>query len=111
MANPNPSPETRFKPGHALGGKTSEQRKLEYEAAEIAARARHRLVSIIGKALEQPDISDQDALKMLNPDTLRLFKDSEDRAHGTPKATTEVTSDGGPVALVRFEVVDPPKRE
>jgi hypothetical protein len=85
MANPNPSPATRFKPGHALGGKTSEQKRLEYEAAEIAARARHRLVSIIGKALESPDLDQTEALKLLNSDTLRLFKDSEDRAHGTPK--------------------------
>ena len=112
MANPNPSPETRFKPGHSLGGKTSEQRKLEYEAAEMAARARHRLVSIIGKALDVPDISQEDALKLLNSDTLKLFKDSEDRAHGTPKATTEITGDpAAPIQAVHHHVIDPPKRE
>jgi hypothetical protein len=62
MANPNPSPETRFKPGHALGGKTAEQRRFEYEAAEIAA--------------------------------MRLFKDSEDRAHGTPRQSVEHSGQG-----------------
>ena len=40
MANPNPSPETRFKPGNTYGGKTAEQKRLEYEAAEMAARIR-----------------------------------------------------------------------
>jgi hypothetical protein len=90
MANPNPSPETRFKPGHALGGKTSEQRKLEYEAAEIAARARHKLVSIIGKKLEDAGIDDLTALELLSSDVLRLLKDSEDRAHGTPKQSIDM---------------------
>ena len=89
MANPNPSPETRFKPGHALGGKTAEQRRFEYEAAEIAAKARHKLVSIIGKALEKDGIEQDEALKLLTPDILRLFKDSEDRAHGTPRQSVE----------------------
>jgi hypothetical protein len=112
MANPNPSPATRFKPGHDLGGKTSEQRKLDYKTAEIAAKARNRLVSIIGKVLDDPELEDAAALKMISTDVLRLLKDSEDRAHGTPKATTEVTGqNGGPVELVRYEVIDPPKRE
>ena len=109
MANPNPSPETRFKPGHSLGGKTSEQRKLEYEAAEMAAKARHRLVSIIGKALDKADLTEAEALNYLNSDTLRLFKDSEDRAHGTPKATTEIGgTGGGPVQMaITRTIVDP----
>jgi hypothetical protein len=112
MANPNPSPETRFKPGHALGGKTSEQKRLEYETAEIAARARHRLVSIIGKALDKPDLDEAEALKLLNGDTLRLFKDSEDRAHGTPKQSVEHTGDAAtPVQVVQHVIIDPPKRE
>lgn len=113
MANPNPSPETRFQPGNPGGGKTAEQKRLEYEAAEMAAKARHKLLSVITEKLAAlPDGADADLKDLLNSDTLRLFKDSEDRAHGTPKATTELTgNDGGPVQVVRYEVIDPPKRE
>ena len=36
------------------------------------------------------------------------MKDSEDRALGTPKATSEIHgADGGPVALVQYMVIDP----
>lgn len=103
MANPNPSPETRFQPGNAGGGKTAEQKKLEYEAAEMAARIRHKLLSVITEKISNGG----DATDMLNGDLLRLMKDSEDRAHGTPKATTELSGpDGGeiPTSLtIRFE--------
>jgi hypothetical protein len=118
MANPNPSPETRFQPGNRAnpGGKTPELKRIEIEAAEMAARLRHAALSAMTEKLEKiaagTDGDKSDILKMITSDTLRLFKDSEDRAHGTPKATTEVTgAEGGPVELVRYEVVDPPKRE
>jgi hypothetical protein len=91
--NPNPSPETRFQPGNPGGGKTSEQKRLEYEAAEMAARARHKLLSVITEKLETLTSKEVDDLtKIMSADMLRLFKDSEDRAHGTPKATTETTA-------------------
>lgn len=117
MANPNPSPETRFGPGNRAnpGGKSKELKRLEMEAAEMSARIRHAALSAmtekLAKAAEASEPDPDAVLKLITSDNLRLFKDSEDRAHGTPKATTEVTSDNGPVALVRFEVVDPPKRE
>lgn len=91
MANPNPSPKTRFQPGNPGGGKTSEQKRLEYEAAEMAARLRHKILSVIAEKVE----AGEDAAEMLSSDLLRLFKDSEDRAHGTPKAINEITGDGG----------------
>lgn len=83
MANPNPSPETRFQPGNNAnpGGKTSEHRRLEIEAAEMAARLRHAMLSAMTEKLSSGDVLDA----MLTSDALRLFKDSEDRAHGTPK--------------------------
>lgn len=95
--NPNPSPATRFKPGNRAnpGGKTSEHRRLEIEAAEMAARLRHAMLSAITEKLAAGDGAAED---LLTADTLRLIKDSEDRAHGTPKASTEVTgADGGPL--------------
>lgn len=110
--NPNPSPETRFKAGAewtgSPGGKTSEQRRMEIEAAEMSAKIRHAQLSTMLERLS----NGLDPLELLNGDALRLFKDSEDRAHGTPKATTEMTgANGGPVAVVRYEVIDPPARE
>ena len=98
MANPNPSPETRFKPGNSYGGKTSEQRKLEYEAAEMAARIRHKMLSDITEKLEAGKANVDD---LVRADVLRLLKDSEDRAHGTPKASVEATGpDGGALQIV-----------
>ncbi len=86
MAHPNPSPETRFQPGNPGGGKTAEQKRLEYETAEMAARARHKLLSVITEKLNAlPEGADADLKDLLTSDTLRLFRDSEDRAHGTPK--------------------------
>ena len=91
--NPNPSPETRFKPGNPGGGKTSEQKRLEYEAAEMAAKIRHRLLSVIAEKLdgtaEIPKLTNDEALGLLNSDILKLAKDSEDRAHGTPRQSVE----------------------
>lgn len=107
MANPNPSPETRFQPGNSYGGKTAEQKRLEYEAAEMAARIRHKLLSVITEKIGGEEGSDSNALDILNGDLLRLMKDSEDRAHGTPKATTEIGGIDGaeiPVSIaIRFE--------
>lgn len=82
MANPNPSPKTRFKPGNPGGGKTSEQKRLEYEAAEMAAALRHKMLSVITEKAEGENPAE--ILAFLDANTLKLFKDSEDRAHGTP---------------------------
>lgn len=98
MANPNPSPETRFKPGNTYGGKTAEQKRLEYEAAEMAARIRHKMLSDITERLEADQVAVDD---LVRSDVLRLLKDSEDRAHGTPKASVEATGpDGGALQII-----------
>lgn len=106
MANPNPNTAGieahQFQPGQSgnPGGKTAEQRQAEVRAAEIAAKLRLRM-------LEAMEREEGDILDRLDPNTLKLFKDSEDRAHGTPKATTEHSGPDGsdiPVSLtVRFE--------
>lgn len=113
MGNPSPNLEglKPFQPGQSgnPGGKTAEQRKAEVEAAEIAAGLR---LAALRKLAERVAAGEVDADELVTSDNLRLFKDSEDRAHGTPKAVTEVGGiGGGPVAVVRYEVVDPPKRE
>ena len=106
MGNPNPSPETRFKPGNPGGGKTSEQKRLEYEAAEMAARLRHRMLSVITEKLDSLEL---DTLEAIKPDILRLIKDSEDRAHGTPKqAMQHGTDPENPLpAFIPVRIIDP----
>jgi hypothetical protein len=105
MANPNPSPETRFQAGSTPnpGGKTKEHKRMEMEAAEMAAKIRHAMLSSMMEKLDDGAKADE----LLTSDALRLMKDSEDRAHGTPKATSEISGpDGGeiPVSIaIRFE--------
>lgn len=107
MANPNPSPETRFQPGNPGGGKTSAQKRLEYEAAEMAAKARHKLLTVITEKLANiPDGEEIDLKEFLSSDTLRLFKDSEDRAHGTPKQSVEHGGEGGGPLVIQWKNAD-----
>ena len=111
MPNPNPSPETRFgaKNGNPinLAGKTSEQRENEYQAAEKAAKLRNMAHSLM---LEKVESGEMDVLEVLDANALKLFKDSEDRAHGTPKATTEMSgADGGGIPMtltVATKIID-----
>ena len=76
----NPSPEIAnlkpFEPGQSgnPGGKSTAQRKAEVEAAE--------------------DVSD-----MIEPATLRLLKDSEDRAFGLPSQPLEHSNPDGSLTL------------
>lgn len=85
-------------------GKTSAQRKFEVEAAEMAARLRHAALS---RMMEKLD-NGEDASDMINSDTLKLFKDSEDRAHGTPKQAVDHTSSDGTMTPTRVELIAVP---
>lgn len=110
QGNPNPSPDTRFgaKNGNPIaGGKSSKQRKAEYKAAEDAAILRARMISFIKETTADDNAA---LLKLLDANILKLFKDSEDRAHGTPKATTEMSGpEGGPIPVseVLYKIHDP----
>lgn len=71
---------------------------MEYEAAEKSAKARLRLISVIAEKMDAPGATAEDVLAFLTPEALRLFRDSEDRAFGTPKTATEITGpNGGPL--------------
>lgn len=113
MANPNPSPETRFggENGNPSGaGKTSAQRKAEIRSAEISALLREKMLSEMLEKVEAQEGEAIKAIDLLDANTLKLFKDSEDRAHGTPKSTSELSGPNGgavPVSSVVFEVHDP----
>jgi hypothetical protein len=97
MANPNPSPLTRFgaENGNPSGaGKSKGQRAAEIKAAEISAQLRERALS---ELLEKVEAGEIKAHELIDANSLRLFKDSEDRAHGTPKQAMDLTSDGEPI--------------
>lgn len=93
MANPNPSPDTRFKPGNVAnpGGMTAEQRARNDRAADMASQFREALLSATLEKIKQGE----NPLDLMNADILRAAKDSEDRAHGTPRQTIAGTGDGG----------------
>ena len=89
MANPNPSPATRFTSSGNPAGKTSKQRREEVQASEIATSL--TLAALI-RMQENVQSGETSALDLVTADNLRLFKDVQDRAHGTPKAAVDHTS-------------------
>lgn len=109
MANPNPSPDTRFGAENGnpnnLGGKTKEQRESEYQAAAISAQLREHALSVM---LEKVKSGDMDLEELITPANLKLFKDSEDRAHGTPKQAVDLNNpDGNFAKPTVIELVTP----
>ena len=82
-----------FAPGQSgnPGGKTSAQKKLEMENATLAQQAKNTFLKALIDA--QKGKKGAELLEsMTGADLLRLIKDAEDRAHGTP--TQRVESDG-----------------
>ena len=64
----------------------------------MAARLRHRMLSALDSQMDVNDIPA--VLDAIKSDVLKLIKDSEDRAHGTPKQSIESSGpDGTPVAF------------
>ena len=109
QGNPNPSPETRFKPGVSPnpGGKTSEQRRLEVENAERATRLRNKMLT----ALEQSLSEGGNAAELVEAAVLKLLKDAEDRGFGAPTATVEHSGkDGGPIETKDMTPIDLARR-
>ena len=89
--NPNPSPETRFSSSGNPAGKTAGQRQAEVRASEISAQLRLRALIRMQEKLDAGEI---DAIDLAKDGFLRLFKDSEDRAHGTPRQSVEHSGQG-----------------
>lgn len=92
MPNPNPSPETRFGGPRANkgspGGKSSAQKKAENAAAEKAALISDQMLTAIAEKLQ----AGEDPTDFIDAATLKLLKDVQDRAHGTPKQAVDHTS-------------------
>ncbi len=96
--NPNPSPATRFTSSGNPHGKTKAHRQAEVMAAEIAAQLR---LAALEQMRDKIAAKELDPLLAITSDTLRLIKDSEDRAHGTPKQSVEHGGEGGgPLQIV-----------
>lgn len=97
MGNPNPSPATRFVKGKSgnPSGRSAAELKIDREAAAMAAKLRHAALSCLTGKIQGDEISDETLAMLVNPATLKLFKDSEDRAYGTPtQAVDHKSSDG-----------------
>lgn len=85
--NPNPSPGTRFQPGQSgnPSGKSTETALRDIATADMASKFRNALLSSVQEKLN----AGEDPLSLLTPDIRAVLKDSEDRAHGTPKQSVE----------------------
>jgi hypothetical protein len=97
--NPNPSPETRFTSSGNPAGKTAAQRQAEVKAAEIAADLRLKALIRMQEKIASGEL---DAMEAITSDNLRLFRDSEDRAHGTPKQSVEHGGEGGGPLIIQW---------
>ena len=65
---------------------------MEQQAAIGAAKLRLWAISSLQERMENGTLALEDVLK---PEALRLFRDSEDRAHGTPRQSIEHGGEGG----------------
>ena len=105
--NKDPSHETRFKPGVSgnPSGRSTEELIAMNEAAKISANLRLAALSCLQGKVD----AGEDLLEYLDANILNLFKQSEDRAHGTPKQYVDSTSSDGsmtPTKIIR-ELVHP----
>jgi hypothetical protein len=105
--NKDPSHETRFKPGVSgnPSGRSTEELIAMNEAAKISANLRLAALSCLQGKVD----AGEDLLEYLDANILNLFKQSEDRAHGTPKQYVDSTSSDGsmtPTKIIR-ELVMP----
>lgn len=86
-----PPLHSRIKPGEKRnpGGKTSEQKKAELRAGELAAQIQMKMLEALQAAIE----SDPDrAISAIAADPLKLIKDAMDREFGTPVQRVDAKS-------------------
>ncbi len=98
--NPNPSPATRFKPGESgnPGGKTSEHRKAEIRAAELAALVQLEWMESLFKLVKESK-EDSDKIAYINKEMNTLVKNAQDRGFGAPQQHVDNTSSDGSASL------------
>lgn len=92
MANPDPSPETRFKPGQSgnPGGINSETHRLIKDSAEKAARLQNLLLEGVLAKIEL--LEPQDREEVLRADVNKIIGDALDRHLGRAVQQIDNTS-------------------
>ena len=109
MANPNPSPSTRFKKGQSgnPSGRSSEELKNLSEAAKIASALTLKALSSLQEKVNRGEtLSDDDLALLLCADTRGMIKEAQDRAHGTPKQAHEHTSPDGSMSAPSAFIIE-----
>jgi hypothetical protein len=90
---PGANAETRFGgPRGNIPGKTSEQREAEIRNAWLATKIRAQMLEAVATMVDGNPAA---ALERIDPATLKLLKDAEDRGLGTPKASVDVNNPDG----------------
>jgi hypothetical protein len=109
MGNPNPNMSglTPFKPGQSgnPSGKSAEQRRLEIENGRKATIIRQRLLEAIDAKFGNDPVPDT-VLGHLDANTLRLIKDTEDRALGAPAPAKPEETERNEVAAAMVALAD-----
>ena len=87
--------DTQFRKGVSgnPGGKSKAQRANEIKAAKISAKMRLKTLASMQALFLDKELGPEDLELLLSTGALKLFKDSEDRAHGTPQQSVNHTSD------------------
>ena len=97
MANPNPSPETRFKPGQSgnPSGRSKEELEALHQSAKIAANLTLKALSSLQEKIDSNEkLSEEDLALLFSPDIRGMIKEAQDRAHGTPRQAVDHTTNG-----------------
>ena len=104
MANPNPHPEARWKPGQSgnPGGVTSEQMQKRKANRDAAFALEERMLAALKKDMDERECA---ALEHIKADVLRLIHTAIEREDGKPVARTEMTSPDGSFGPSKVEIV------
>ena len=97
MANPNPSPKTRFKPGQSgnPSGRSKEELEALHQSARIAANLTLKALSSLQEKVDNCEkLSDDDIALLFSNDVRGMIKEAQDRAHGTARQAVDHTTNG-----------------
>ena len=107
MANPDPSPETRWKPGQSgnAGGLTAAQIEQRKRNRDTAMAIEEKLLGAVAKDLTEREAQ---ALDHVRGDVLRLIHAAIERHDGKPRQEVDnLSSDGSAVLPSRIVLCGP----
>ena len=113
MAEKKDPRDTQFRKGVSgnPGGKSKAQRANELKAAEISAKMRLKALASMQAMFLDKELGPEDLDLLLSTGALNLFKQSEDRAHGTAKQSVDnISSDGSMTPTKITRVLVQPKK-